>query len=173
MTDQFPTPPATVTDATGRPITIRSADPDDQAALAELYAAFDPADRAQGLPPTTERAIAEWLETILTGGVDVVAVDETVVGHATLVPRADQPAVCELAIFVTRAYQDAGIGHALVAHLLGAGVEHGIETVWLTVERWNHPAIALYEGIGFEQTGRNGFELEMERSLPAQTDRTG
>lgn len=173
MTHTFPRPPATITDETGRRIEIRTAGPAEQSALTELYADFDTADRAQGLPPTTERAIAEWLETILADGVDVVATAEAIVGHATLVPGADGPRRCELAIFVTQAYQDAGIGRALVCHLLGAAVENGVETVWLTVERWNRPAIALYEGAGFEQTDRNGFELEMERTLQPQTDNTG
>lgn len=173
MTAQFPTPPATVTDEAGRRITLRESGPEDQPALVELYANFDPADRAQGLPPTTERAIAEWLETILPTGVDVVAVAETIIGHATLVPGPEDPTVCELAIFVAQSYQNAGVGRALLSHLLGAGTEHGVEAVWLTVERWNQPAIALYETVGFEQIGRDGFELEMERTLAPQTDNTG
>jgi len=31
----------------------------------------------------------------------------------------------------------------------------------LTVERWNNPAIALYERVGFESTGTESFEQEM------------
>jgi len=33
--------------------------------------------------------------------------------------------------------------------------------VWLTVERWNHAAISLYEKVGFETTGVESFDLEM------------
>jgi ribosomal protein S18 acetylase RimI-like enzyme len=33
--------------------------------------------------------------------------------------------------------------------------------VWLTVERWNRPAVNLYEETGFETSDAESFELEM------------
>jgi len=158
----FPTPPTTVDDREGRPITIRRYDSEtDRTALAAMYDAFDPADRAQGIPPTGEKRIADWLDSI-TGEetVNAVAVHgDDVVGHATLVPDSDETA--ELAIFVLQAYQGAGIGTHLVETLLGAGEAAGVERVWLTVERWNKPAISLYEKVGFEPSDTESFEHEM------------
>ena len=169
----FPSPPTRFTDGEGRTIEVRPLEEDDERqvdALVEMYDGFDPADRAQGIPPTGEDRIRDWLEPIFAGGVNVVALEDgTVAGHATLVPDADDPDAIddygdvewELAIFVHQRYQQAGIGTQLLEHLLGYASERGIEHVWLTVERWNGPAITLYENVGFELCGSESFEQEM------------
>ncbi|WP_435067424.1 GNAT family N-acetyltransferase [Haloplanus sp. C73] len=161
----FPTPPTTVEDREGRSITVRRYDEErDREALESMYAAFDPADRAQGIPPTGEDRIADWLDAITSGdAVNVVACHgDDIAGHATLVPDSDETVVAaELAIFVLQAYQGAGIGTHLIETLLGAGEEAGVERVWLTVERWNEPAISLYEKVGFEPSDTESFEHEM------------
>jgi GNAT superfamily N-acetyltransferase len=72
---------------------------------------------------------------------------------------------CELAIFVVGPYQHAGIGTELLKTLLGAGRERGVSRVWLTVERWNEPAVALYRSVGFETSDAEVFELEMSLRL--------
>ena len=158
---EFPRPPRTITDREDRTIDVISADDADTESLVEMYLDFDPADRAQGIPPVKEDAIREWLDTILDDDcVNVVAKhDDIVAGHATLVP--DNDAEHELAIFVLQAYQGAGIGTALVETLLGHGQAEGIGHVWLTVERWNEPAISLYEKVGFETSSAESFEIEM------------
>ena len=76
-----------------------------------------------------------------------------------LVP--DTTGAFELAIFVLREYQGALIGTELVRSLLGWGQEEDITRVWLSVERWNDPAVRLYEKVGFETTDSASFELEM------------
>lgn len=162
--DEFPTPPVTFTDDTGRTIEIRRY-ADDYTALVEMYASFDPADRAQGIPPTEASQIERWLDTILETGVDVVAWHgDDAIGHATLVadPGADAH---ELAIFVLSTYQGAGIGTKLLKALLGAGKAAGVGHVWLSVERWNTPAVAIYRKVGFERTGDESLEIKMERDL--------
>jgi GNAT superfamily N-acetyltransferase len=159
----FPEPPRTVEDRDGRSIALRRYDgASDREALEIMYDAFDPADRAQGIPPTGEKRIADWLDAITgPGTVNVVAKHgDAVVGHATLVP--DEPeATAELAIFVLQEYQGAGIGTRLIETLLGAGRAAGIERVWLSVERWNEPAISLYETVGFVPVDTESFEHEM------------
>ncbi|MEY7848829.1 GNAT family N-acetyltransferase [Natrarchaeobius sp. A-rgal3] len=187
----FPSPPATVPDREDREITLEAAGSLSDGRLEdviEMYVRFDPADRAQGIPPTGHERIRSWLEGIGEDSVNVVAIhDGDVVGHAMLVPDvedrdvdrsgADEPDVdrsgvdnrgddlvageWELAIFVVQEYQRAGIGTTLLEHLLGHAIDIGIDRVWLTVERWNHPAIALYERVGFETTGSQSFEQEM------------
>ncbi len=163
----FEPPPRSFVDAGGREVAIerlghRLGDATaERAALAEMYDAFDPADRAQGIPPADGPAIREWLDRLLAAeAVNVLAWDgDDVVGHAVLVP--DDEGDYELAIFVHQDRQGVGIGTALVRALLGAGAAAGVERVWLTVERWNRAAIALYEGVGFETTSAESFELEM------------
>ena len=170
--DAFPIPLRELTDREGRSIQLRRADGTDRTALIEMYTKFDPADRAQGIPPARETAIERWLETILDDGCfNVVAShDGDLVGHATLVP--DEQEGYELAIFVLSAYQGAGIGTELVETLLGLGQSEGIDRVWLTVERWNDAAIALYRKVGFETSNSERFEREMAiRLLPPTSDR--
>jgi len=163
--DEFPRPPRTFTDREGRDVELVSAGEADREGIVEMYLAFDPADRAQGIPPAKESAIERWLDTILGDDcLNVVARhDDAVAGHATLVP--DREGDCELAIFVLQPYQGAGIGTQLVETLLGAGQAAGIEHVWLTVERWNDPAIALYRKVGFETSSAESFEVEMAIQL--------
>ena len=172
----FPSPPTTFEDGEGRSIEIRAPESFDGVIedVVEMYDEFDPSDRAQGIPPTGEDRIRNWLETIADHSVNVVARhDGDVVGHAVLVPDTDDTSAIEersdveweLAIFVLQAYQRAGIGTQLLEHLLGHAADVGIENVWLTVERWNEPAIALYERVGFEATGTESFEQEMAIQL--------
>ena len=156
----FPSPPATFTDGEDREIRVHESGPEESDALVEMYEAFDPADRAQGIPAVDTEAIREWVDTILSGdSVSVVATHDGRVGHAILVP--DRAEGYELAIFILAEYQGAGIGTELLARLLGQGQEAGVEHVWLTVERWNDAAIALYRKVGFETSNSESFELEM------------
>ncbi|PGF16466.1 GNAT family N-acetyltransferase [Natrinema sp. CBA1119] len=169
----FPSPPTTVEDREGRSIEVRAPEEFATEALddvVDMYLEFDPSDRAQGIPPTGEDRIRNWLETIGEDSINVVARhDGDAIGHAMLVPDSDDPAAIErkseieweLAIFVLQAYQRAGIGTLLLENLLGHASDIGISRVWLTVERWNNPAIALYERVGFEATGTESFEQEM------------
>jgi len=166
--DGFPAPPRTVTDKSDREVTLRRAEPGDMEPLTEMYVDFDPEDRAQGIPPGSESAIREWLEVVMAEDtLNVLATHEvTPVGHVMLVP--DRQGAYELAIFVLQEYQGAHIGTELVRTALGLAGQEDIEYIWLTVERWNTPAIALYEKIGFERTTDDSFEIEM--SLRLATD---
>jgi ribosomal protein S18 acetylase RimI-like enzyme len=172
----FPEPPLSFTDREGREIEIRpyagevengdgeasgdgeAAEREEFEAVVEMYADFDPADRAQGIPPATESRVRDWFEGLLEGLNVVAWHDDRAVGHATLVPDEE---TYELAIFVHQDYQRAGIGSKLIRALLGYGRAEGVEKVWLSVERWNHAAVNLYEAVGFETYGAESFELEM------------
>lgn len=158
----FQSPPRSVVDGEGREIRLRRLRTDDR--LAEMYAEFSPGDRAQGIPPASETAIRSWLEELRRPEcLNLVAVHDELVGHATLVPDGDGG--FELAIFVCRAYQHAGVGTALLKTTLGAARRAGIDRIWLTVERWNDPALALYERVGFEPVDTEQFELTMALRL--------
>ena len=161
----FPRPPVTFEDREGRQVDISALarDPDEASIepVVEMYDTFDPSDRAQGVPPVGEDRVRDWLETLLSNdSYNVVArVGDEVVGHATLVPDGDD--AYELAIFVHQDYQGAGIGTRLIEALLGHGQAHGVTHVWLTVERWNQPAVNLYKKVGFETASAESFEQEM------------
>jgi GNAT superfamily N-acetyltransferase len=156
----------TFEDREGRSIEIRPFDGEgaELEALVGMYVSFDPADRAQGIPPGGEPRIRSWLDEICADDcLNVVAWHgEEAAGHATLVPGGE---AYELAIFVHQTYQRAGIGTRLIEALLGYGGQEGVERVWLTVERWNRPAVALYEQVGFETSDAESFELEMSLRL--------
>lgn len=160
----FTAPPRTVTDSEDREITF-SLDDDDMEALVDMYLDFESEDRAQGIPPTNESDIREWLEAVMTDdGLNVIAWhDGDAVGHVMLV--GDTEGAYELAIFVLQPYQGAKIGTGLVESILGAAAEKGIDRVWLSVERWNKPAVSLYEKIGFEACGGERFERMMALRL--------
>ncbi|MFB6114448.1 MAG: N-acetyltransferase family protein [Halodesulfurarchaeum sp.] len=170
----FPAPPAVVEDDEGREIHIEAYE-GQRDELVAMYVEFEPSDRAQGIPPVGEERIRTWLDT-LTGEdcYNVIAThDGRAIGHATLVGDGDGS--YELAIFVLQTYQDAGIGSELLERLLGYGERQGVECVWLTVERWNRPAINLYEKVGFETTDAQSFEHEMSIRLnpPGEPTATG
>jgi len=162
VADDFPPPPAAFTDGEEREVEIRAYEGADlgREALVEMYDTFDPADRAQGIPPGGEERIREWLDAILGAECyNVIAWrGDEAAGHATLVPDDD---AYELAIFVHQTYQRAGIGTRLIRALLGYGQADAVEKVWLTVERWNRAAVSLYKKIGFETSDAESFELEM------------
>lgn len=159
---RFPRPPETFTDQEGRTISI-SEYADGPEPLAEMYAQFDAASRAQGLPPRQESRIRDWVTTLLEDGLNVVARHgDDAVGHAVLIPY---DGASELAIFVRPAYQSAGIGTHLIRCLLGHGQANGLEHVWLSVARTNRIAMNLYRSAGFETTLRERGEYEMELEL--------
>ncbi|GAB3675905.1 N-acetyltransferase family protein [Halopiger thermotolerans] len=158
----LPRPPKTFTDREGRTITVNEYD-GDSGPLREMYSHFDDDSRAQGLPPRSDRRIAEWIAELLEDGLHVVARHRgDVVGHAVLVPY---DSTSELAIFVRPTYQSAGIGTHLIRCLLGHGRANGLSHVWLTVARGNRIAMNLYRSAGFEITERDRGEYEMERAL--------
>lgn len=167
----FPEPPRSFEDQEGRTIELRAFDGSDEEfeALVSMYLDFDSADRAQGIPPGEESGIRDWLGHITAEDcLNVLAWHgDRVAGHATLVPEGER--TYELAIFVLQAYQRAGIGTHLIRTLLGYGAAEGVKRVWLTVERWNRPAVSLYKKIGFETTDAESFEMEMALRLASDT----
>lgn len=171
----FERPPVTVHDDEHGEVSIEQiseTEPGIVDSLVAMYADFDSADRAQGLPPVKRPQIEDWLDVLLERGPDIVArMRDRVVGHATLVP--DNDGAYELAIFVHQDFRGIGIGTALLETLLGSAAAAGIDRIWLTVERWNRVAIRLYKSVGFERTGGGSFELEMSLRLDTQTASTG
>jgi ribosomal protein S18 acetylase RimI-like enzyme len=161
-TDEYPGLPFSFTDEADRDIGVRQFDGRTDA-LVEMYRTLDPADRSQGIPPRSEERLVSWVETLTGEGLNLVAWHgDRAVGHAVLMPMDDER--WELAIFVHSDYQAARIGTRLLECLFGYGNEHGVERVWLSVQRHNTVALDLYESMGFERLGGRS-EFKMERSL--------
>ena len=160
----FPNPPISYDSPDGQAVSIEVFD-GDRDGLVSMYLDFDPADRAQGIPPVGEERVENWLDHLLCENCyNVVARhDGEIVGHATLV--GDGEGGYELAIFVHQDWQGQGIGTEVLEAMLGHGADQGIDRVWLTVERWNRPAINLYKKVGFETTDAQSFEHEMSIRL--------
>lgn len=159
--EQFPRPPLSFTDRTGRQITVKpyhgTAD-----SLVEMYLTYDePATR--GLPPQTEAEIRDWVGIHLEDGLNVVARHNwMVVGHAALVPHAEK---AELIIFVHPEEQSMGIGTQLIRGLLGYGQERGVEKVWLSVSADNLALLRITTAVGFEPPENTQVEFRLGRLL--------
>lgn len=163
--NDFPRPPRRVTDGDRRRIKIEAVESDELDAvleeLVEMYLEFDAEDRAQGIPPSGERNIRKWLTVVMVDpAINVIGRHRRdPIGHTMFVEDTDGS--YEVAIFVAKSYRGAGVGTELMRTALGAAQEASISRVWLSVERWNTPAIKLYEKLGFEPVDDGGFELEM------------
>lgn len=168
--EDFPRPPRTVRDYAGRRIKFERAGTGDRSYLMEMYLTFESRDRAQGIPPSGEDALDEWLEIVMEEeSLNVIAWHRRdAIGHAMLV--ADSDGSYEVAIFVKDGYRGSGIGTELMRTTLGAAQDAGIARVWLSVERWNEPAVALYDNLGFQRMADGGFEIEMTIRLASEQD---
>ena len=144
----LPLPPFGLQDALGRRVFIRPAGADTDALVA-FYERFDPADRAQGLPPTGSARIRPWLAVLAEGPGVVAWHEDHVVGHAALVP--DGRGAHELVVFVLQGYRGTGIGTALVRALLGLGRARGRE-------RCEERLLLGVRALG-EEGGRDGVAL--------------
>ena len=129
-----------------------------------MYGTFDPAHRAQGLPPRTVSGIESWLDPLLADGKHVVAaVDGRIVGHCFYTPP-DHPEP-EMAVFVHSDFQNRGFGTELCKHVIALADANDREALVLDVERCNRPAVRLYRNLGFETVEAHGRELHMRMAL--------
>lgn len=65
---------------------------------------------------------------------------------------ADEAEVLTLA--TTPAARRQGLARALLDQAAATAIALGARTMWLEVAENNHPALALYSGLGFETSGR-------------------
>lgn len=89
--------------------------------------------------------------------------DDRAVGQAVLIE--EEPGRCELAIFLHQDYHSAGIGTRLLEATLSYGREHGVEYVWLLVERENRRAVNLYNDVGFSVVETTNYDITMALTL--------
>jgi len=82
----------------------------------------------------------------------VCVLGERVVGYGLISIAAGECHVLNLCIDPTM--RGKGLGRHLMNHLMGLARQHKAEMVFLEVRPSNKEAIALYESMGFNETGR-------------------
>jgi L-amino acid N-acyltransferase YncA len=158
--------PRQLSDKEGSAFTIRAYAPADRRALEAMYDDFMPKRAAQGLPPASEEGVQRWLDRVLAHGRHfIVEIERALVGHAMLIPAADE--MVELATFLHQRIRDRGIGTALNRLALDVAKHDGARRVWLSVEPSNRLAIRSYEKVGFRRLPGSLWapELEMAADL--------
>ena len=156
-----------MTDRQGHPFVVRRYEPDDRAALEQMYDDFEPKRGAQGLPPDNG-AIGRWLDRVLSRGQHVVVeVDGELLGHLMLMPMEDGR--LELANFLHQSIRNRGIGTELNRMALLLARDAGATSVWLCVEPSNRAAVRSYQKAGFRRRPGSLWapEIEMEVALEA------
>lgn len=152
-------------DKHGRALSIRGYRVKDRTALEAMYHSYGTAHRAQGLPPIIDRRIGEWLDHLIENGDNVVASgDDRIVGHAVYVSGTGEP---ELAVFVHPDDHDKGVGTECCKQAIARAAAAGHESLYLSVERTNRRAVAVYKRLGFETVEAKGSEMRMRLALSA------
>lgn len=158
---------------------IRSARPDDAAAIAEIYnrevtettVTFDlePRDLA------TQRA---WIDARSGAHAVLVAVetdedgDEVVLGFASLSAYRDRPGyrtTVEDSIYIHRDHRGRGLGRVLLSGLIREAEERGFHAVMARIVGGHSGSVALHESLGFEVVG---VEREVGRKFGRWLDVT-
>ena len=133
-------------------LTIRDAQPDDSAAIADLLGQLG--------YPTDAHAVEGRLQRLRIVGdrVVVAEADGTVAGlaHLQVGPTIeyDRPAAKLAALVVDESHRGGGIGRALVAAIEDEARLRGCVILYLTTSERRDDAHSFYERIGLERTGR-------------------
>lgn len=132
--------------------------------LVHMYDTYNPLGSVQGLPPLDRDKRHQWVEDMICRGTNLLALHEnSVIGQASLFSMPVNWA--EYFIFIHQDFQRQGIGTAITFYVIDWARQEDLSTIWLTVERKNHVAIALCRKAGFKRIGSSGSELEMVLTL--------
>jgi putative acetyltransferase len=136
---------------------VRAVEPDDYAAVKEIYAQPNAYSGTLQMPLPSEFQWKKRLETPPPGIISLVAcVDDVPVGHIGLIPAANprRRHSAHLGMGVHDRYAGQGIGHLLMDSVLDiADNWMNLSRLELTVYTDNDRAIRLYKRTGFEQEG--------------------
>ncbi|NVM25958.1 MAG: GNAT family N-acetyltransferase [Desulfobacterales bacterium] len=132
--------------------------------VVHMYDTYDPLGSVQGLPPLDKDKRHQWVQDIISRGINLVALyGDSVIGHASLFPMPANWA--EYFIFIHQDFQRQGIGTATTLYVIDWARQEDLSTIWLTVDRKNYIAISLWRSVGFKRIGSSGSEWEMILSL--------
>ena len=128
--------------------------------LIRMYDTYKPLGSVQGLPPIDKDKRHQWVQEIISNGTNLLALfEDNVIGHASLFSIPVNWA--EYFIFVHQDYQGQGIGTGMTLYVIDWAQQEDLSTIWLSVERKNYVAIALYRKVGFKRIGSSGDCWEM------------
>jgi RimJ/RimL family protein N-acetyltransferase len=128
--------------------------------LIHMYDTYKPLGSVQGLPPIDKDKRHQWVQDIISNGTNLLALfEDGVIGHASLFSIPVNWA--EFFIFVHQDFQSQGIGTGMTLYVIDWAQQEDLSTIWLSVERKNHIAIALYRKVGFKRIGSSGDCWEM------------
>ncbi|MEO6527322.1 MAG: GNAT family N-acetyltransferase [Gemmatimonadaceae bacterium] len=136
-----------------QPIEIRSADPGDAGALAQLLGDLGyPADPLK-LPDRLTRMADAGASTAMVAVIDGQLVGLATV-HGRIVLHSEAPVAQLTALVVPREMRGRGIGRALVAESERWAARFGARRLVVTTALHRAEAPVFYERLGFEHTGR-------------------
>jgi GNAT superfamily N-acetyltransferase len=148
----------------GQAVTVRAVRRDDRERLADHFLALSPDSRYRrffGLrhnlgPCELDRLTSpEYpLHIALVATIDDENSEEVIIGDARCVAAPAQPAVSELALSVSDAWQGRGVAALLIAHLVRCACRAGVRQLTAEVMASNVPALHLLVGRGFRVAGR-------------------
>ncbi len=147
-----------MTDWTIRPATAQDAGPLGRCieAAYEIYAG-----RVTDLP-----AVSDGVDQHIENDLVFVAVgDGAVIGGLVLVPGDDAMLLANVA--VDPACTGMGLGRALIELAEAQCREHGLSVLKLSTHVDMAENVALYEHLGWRETGRSGNKVYMEKHLTA------
>ncbi len=149
------------------PITIRPAGAHDVPAIQRIYnrEILDGVATLDEWPWTDARRRA-WLETYRDEMVIVAQGEETVVGFAHFTPmqKFGFRFTREVTVYVDPRHHRGGVGRQLVEALIEGAHERDLHVLIARITRGNDASVALFESLGFEQTGlRSEFGYKFGR----------
>jgi len=128
--------------------------------LIHMYDTYKPLGSVQGLPPIDKDKRHQWVQDIISNGTNLLALfEDNVIGHTSLFSIPVNWA--EYFIFVHQDFQSQGIGTGMTLYVIDWAQQEDLSTIWLSVERKNYVAIALYHKVGFKRIGSSGDCWEM------------
>jgi len=142
-------------------VLIRRAEPGDAAELVELARAVGAEPEGWLITngdwrsPSEERRYLRTLRRNAHAAVFVAETPDEIVGRISLArdPHPASEHVADLGLMVAVTHRRQGIGRALMEAAEEWAGEVGVRKLELHVFPYNHAAIALYEGLGYEREG--------------------
>ncbi len=142
-----------IVDKKGSPFEVKNYKQDDYQYLLDMYDAFAPKGRFQGMPPINKNVRYKWIKGLTLAGENFLAWQEgKVIGHVVILPDFEK-SDAEYLIFVSQVSRGLGVGKELTSSAIKKAGELGLRVVWLTVDSYNFRAINLYKKSGFQLRG--------------------
>ena len=146
----------------GRKVKFRPEQPGDTEMLWRMFSTLSKESASNLLPPFTRERVEGWTSDIDYDEVlAIVAVvadrnKNRIIGSASLKfnPQEALKHKAELGLTVHDAYQNMGIGTALLNHLIDVARMKKLTKIWLQVSADNDRAIYLYKKAGFTIEGK-------------------